>query len=89
MAPSWRDPDLLPRVAIALPVGQSAAYVALPCHDCVSPLLASVRRGRGGEHNLLTVKESKADLHSSGSLFVIHSGIQEAWFTMTHTNLIQ
>ena len=25
MAPSWRDPDLLPRVAIALTVGQSAA----------------------------------------------------------------
>ena len=25
MTPSWRDPDLLPRVAIALTVGQSAA----------------------------------------------------------------
>ena len=25
MAPSWRDPDLLPRVVIALTVGQSAA----------------------------------------------------------------
>ena len=25
VAPSWRDPDLLPRVAIALTVGQSAA----------------------------------------------------------------
>ena len=25
MAPSWRDPDQLPRVAIALTVGQSAA----------------------------------------------------------------
>ena len=25
MAPSWRDPDLFPRVAIALTVGQSAA----------------------------------------------------------------
>ena len=42
MAPSWRDPDqevvgscpdLFPRVAIALTVGQSAAYVALPCHQ--------------------------------------------------------
>ena len=49
MAPSWRDPDLFPRVAIALTVEQSAALVALPCHDCVSPLLA--REVGGGEHN--------------------------------------
>ena len=34
---SWRDPELLPRVAIALTVGQSAAKVALPCHQ--KPLL--------------------------------------------------
>ena len=33
MAPSWRDPDLLPRVAIALTVGQSADQVALPCYQ--------------------------------------------------------
>ena len=33
MAPSFRDPDLLTRVAIAVTVGQSAAYVALPCHQ--------------------------------------------------------
>ena len=37
MAPYWRDPDLLQRVVIALTVGQSAAWVALPCHQ--KPLL--------------------------------------------------
>ena len=33
MAPSWRYPDLWPWVAIPLTVGQSAAWVALPCHQ--------------------------------------------------------
>ena len=40
---------------------------------------ASLRRG-GGEHNLPTVKKSKADLHSTGR-FAIHSEVQVAWFT--------
>ena len=39
---------------------------------------ASLRR-EGSEHNLPTVKKSKANLHSSGR-FVIHRGIQESNF---------
>ena len=117
MAPSWRDPDLLPRVANIgwtrrgvpswevnrsdgtmapssgpITTGGHSTYYGAKCSlGCTSlPRLreptASLRRG-GGEHNLHTVKKSKVDLHSSGR-FVVHSGIQEAWFAMTHTNLI-
>jgi len=37
MTPSWRDPHLFPREALALTVGQSAAEVVLSCYQ--KPLL--------------------------------------------------
>jgi len=37
MTPSWRDPDLFPRLALALTVGQSAAETTLSCYQ--KPLL--------------------------------------------------
>ena len=37
MTPSLRDPDLFPRLALALTEGQSAAEVALSCYQ--KPLL--------------------------------------------------
>ena len=53
MLPSWRDPDLFAGVAIALTVGQSAAWVAPPCHQ--KPLLTKQLSSQSGWSNLSVI----------------------------------
>ena len=79
----WYDGTILERSG-PITTGGHSTYCGAKCSLGFTSLprlcepTASLRRG-GGEHNLPTVKKSKADLHSGGR-FVIHSEVRGSWF---------